>query len=185
MMHIETCSVIVALEQLQVKSVRSHGEAAIALVRQLRCGSHCQQQVKAARNPQSPLTPQAGILASNIFACSNSWLTAVSAGAVLSLEVACIFLLAAITRDGSLSPKVAFSLCTTGLAEAHAAARTTMDCRNEERRMAADAALLSSSLKDRCTVVIHTHLSKIGKGVLVKDESFEASQVDSAQATGL
>ena len=139
---------IVALEQLQVKSVRSHGEAAIALVRQLRCGSHCQQQVKAARNPQSPLTPQAGILASNIFACSNSWLTAVSAGAVLSLEVACIFLLAAITRDGSLSPKVAFSLCTTGLAEAHAAARTTKDWKNDQKRMV-DVVAMRSLSKDR------------------------------------
>lgn len=36
MMHIETCSVIVALLQLQVKSVNSQGEAAIAPVRQSR-----------------------------------------------------------------------------------------------------------------------------------------------------
>jgi hypothetical protein len=35
-MHIATCSVIVALLQLQVKSVKSQGEAAIAPVRQSR-----------------------------------------------------------------------------------------------------------------------------------------------------
>lgn len=39
--HIETSSVIVALLQLQVRSVKSHGEAAIAPVRQFRCGKHC------------------------------------------------------------------------------------------------------------------------------------------------
>jgi hypothetical protein len=140
MMHTETCSVIVALPQLQVKSVRSQGDAAIAPVRQLRCRKHCQQQVKAARHPQSPLTPHAGILASNIVACCNSSLTAVSVGAVLSLQVACIFWLAeitadAITADAVLSLRFASSLCTTGLAEANAAARTTKDRKHDQKRM--------------------------------------------------